>query len=59
MKRWVRRRARGTARPVRTKRNADERNADERNADERNAVLISVAEDARTGKAIVMTRHAM
>ena len=49
MKRWVRRRARGTARPVRTKRNADERNA----------VLISVAEEARTGKAIVLTRHAM
>ena len=54
MKRWVRRRARETVRPVRTKRNADERNADERNA-----VLISVAEEARTGKAIVLTRHAM
>jgi hypothetical protein len=54
MKRWVRRRARRTARPVRTKRNAGERNADERNA-----VLISAAEEARTGKAIVLTRHAM
>ena len=59
MKRWVRRRVRRTARPVRTKRNADERNADERNADERNTVLISVAEESRTGKAIVLTRHAM
>ena len=59
MKRWVRRGARETVRPVRTKRNADERNADERNADERNAVLISVAEEARTGKATVLTRHAM
>ena len=30
-----------------------------RSADERNAVLISVTEGRRTGKATVLTRHAM
>ena len=30
-----------------------------KSADERNAVPISVAEGGRTGKAIVLTRHAM